>query len=139
MATILVVDDEKFSLALIEEMLASAGHEVLTAQDGEAALDILAKANGIRAIITDLRMPRFNGLRLIRDLRGAGDTIPIIAVSGVNADQLILAEDYGANAILTKPLDRDKLLKALDDALEQTRSKWSEAWIHPEFGSVGDR
>lgn len=139
MATILVVDDEDFSLTLIEEMLVSAGHEVLKARDGEAALDLLEREKGIRAIITDLRMPRFNGLRLIRDLRGVGDTIPIIAVSGVNADQLILAEDYGANAILAKPLDRDKLLKALDDALEQTRSKWSEAWIHPEFGSVDER
>jgi CheY-like chemotaxis protein len=138
MATILVVDDEDFSLALIEEMLVSVGHDVLTAQDGEAALTLLEQTKGIRAIITDLRMPRFNGLRLIRELRGVGDTIPIIAISGVNADQLILAEDYGANAVLSKPLDRDKLLKALDDALERTRSKWSEAWIHPEFGSVGE-
>lgn len=138
MATILVVDDEDFSLTLIKEMLVSAGHEVLTARDGEEALKVLVTAEGVSAIITDLRMPRFNGLRLIRELRGGGDTIPIIAVSGVNADQLILAEDYGANAILTKPLDRDKLLRALDGALEQTKSKWSDAWIHPEFGSVGE-
>lgn len=138
MATILLVDDEDFSLALIEEMLVSAGHEVLAARDGEEALSLLKQTKGIHVIITDLRMPRLNGLRLIRELRGVGDTIPIIAVSGVNADQLILAEDYGANAVLAKPLDRDQLLKALRDALEKTRSEWSEAWIHPEFGSVGE-
>ncbi len=101
------------------------------------APDVLEKAKGIHAIIS----PHASVQRSTpdRDLRGVGDTIPIIAVSGLNADQLILAEDYGANASLTKPLDRDKLLKALDDALEETRSEWSEAWIHPEFGSVGDR
>lgn len=138
MATILVVDDEDVTLALVGQILTAAGHRVLPARNGREAINLLDREKSIRVVVTDLRMPEFNGLRLIRDRRDAGDMIPIIAMSGVNADQLILAEDYGANATLMKPIDRDKLLAAVDRALEQARSQWSGAWIHPEFGSVDD-
>ena len=137
MARILLVEDDESSQVLVSEMLRSGGHKVLVASDGQEALRIL-KTDHFAAIVTDLRMPLVNGLRLIRELRGAGDTIPIIAVSGVNWDQLPLAQDYGANAALPKPLDRDKLLEVVDRVLSDTRSDWSTAWIHPEFGSVGD-
>jgi CheY-like chemotaxis protein len=83
-------------------------------------------------------MPVVNGLRLIRDLREAGDTIPIIAVSGQNADQLMLAEDYGANAAVMKPLRKEAFLKVVDQVLSDTRDTWSDVWIHPEFGHVAD-
>jgi len=138
MASILVVDDEEVTLVLVKEMLASAGYEVITARNGRAALDLLDRIGTIRVIVTDLRMPEINGLRLIRDRREAGDMIPIIAISGVNADQLILAEDYGANATLMKPIDRSKLLAAVEKVLADSQSRYSDAWIHPEFGTLGD-
>lgn len=138
MARIMVVDDEEMSQGIIGQILESGGHDVVTLNNGKEALERLREDTELRAIVTDLRMPLVNGLRLIRALREAGDTIPIIAVSGTNADQLMLAEDYGANAGLTKPLDRDELLQVLDRALSDSRSTWSEAWIHPEFGAVGD-
>ena len=83
-------------------------------------------------------MPNVNGLRLIRELRENGDTIPILAVSGINRDQLMLAEDYGANVGLSKPIDRDELLKIVEQVLSDSRDDWSGVWIHPEFGNVGD-
>lgn len=138
MSHILVVDDEQSSRTLLSEMLTSAGHQVVRADEGEQALDTLKRRSDIRCVVTDLRMPVMNGLRLIRTIREAGDTIPIVAVSGANADQLLLAEDYGANAILFKPLDREKVLDVVSRILAQTRSDWSDAWIHPEFGSVGE-
>ncbi len=138
MASILVVDDEQSGRVLAERILTSAGHHVVHAENGAEAIDVLERRSDIRAIVTDLRMPVMNGLRLIRTLRESGDTIPIVAVSGVNADQLDLAEDYGANAGLFKPLDRDELLPIVDRILAETRSDWSDAWIHPEFGSVGE-
>lgn len=131
MTKILVVDDEVTSLALLKEMLRSADYEVVTATNGKEALDVLDNVRDIRAVVTDLKMPHINGLRFIRDRREAGDMIPIIAISGVAADQLILAEDYGANATLFKPVDRDKLLAALERALGDSQSM-SGAWIQPE-------
>lgn len=138
MAKILLVDDEEIDQALIREMLVHGGHEVVLAKNGQEAIAVL-ESKEVAAVVTDLRMPLVNGLRLIRSLRGEGDTIPIIAISGANRDQLLLAQDYGANAGLTKPVDRDKLLAVLKQVLSETRESWTNAWIHPEFGSVGER
>lgn len=137
MARILLVEDGESDRFLVADMLTYGGHEVVVAENGREAIRILRKEH-FGAIVTDLRMPLINGLRLIRELRARGDAIPIIAISGVNWDQLMLAQDYGANAGLTKPLDRDELLAVLDRVLSEARSGWSDVWIHPEFGSVGD-
>ena len=138
MAKILLVDDEESAQTIVGEMLRSGGHEVFQASDGQEAMALL-KGQHVDAVVTDLRMPIVNGLRLIRALRTQGDTMPIIAISGANRDQLMLAQDYGANAGLVKPMDRKELLDILDRALADSRDSWADAWIHPEFGSVGDR
>jgi CheY-like chemotaxis protein len=137
MKRILIVEDDESSQFVIKELLESAGYETVTAGNGRAAMEVMA-TDVVNAIVTDLRMPVVNGLRLIRALREKGDTIPIVAISGANADQLMLAEDYGANAALTKPLDRDAFLSVMKKVVSDNRENWSDVWIHPEFGSVGD-
>jgi CheY-like chemotaxis protein len=62
-------------------------------------------------------MPARNGLRLIQDLRALDEGFPIIAMSGTNADQLQMAEDFGANAVLYKPLSVDMVLGAVNRLL----------------------
>lgn len=138
MAKVLLVEDEAESQQLIGAILRSAGYEVVIVDDGRQALDHV-KENHVDAVVTDLRMPVLNGLRLIRELRDTGDTIPILAVSGHNRDQLMLAEDLGANAALVKPVRKDEILSILDRVIADTRTSWSGAWIHPEFGKVGER
>ncbi len=85
MVKILLVDDEELDLSLIREILLKGGHDILSAENGPQALEI-PEDEGVTAVVVvvDLRMPVFNGLRLIKTLRGSGDTIPIIAVSGGN-------------------------------------------------------
>ena len=136
MSRILVVDDEEQAQTLVGEVLRAEGHEVTEASNGREAFDLLRETH-VQAIVIDLRMPF--GLRLIKALRATGDTVPIIAVSGANGDQLMLAQDYGANAGLLKPLDHDELLDVLDRPLSDTRDSWTDAWISSEFGSMGDR
>jgi CheY-like chemotaxis protein len=135
---ILLVEDDESAQALYRDMLVSGGHEVLLASNGQEAIELLNREI-VTAVVTDLRMPLINGLRLIRTLRDMGDTVPIIAISGVNRDQLLLAQDYGANACLVKPVERQTLLDVLDRSLSEARGGWANAWIHPEFGSVSDR
>ena len=65
MATVLVVDDEEPELALLAQLVKSAGHNCLVARSGREALDMLKEWCDVNAIITDLRMPEINGLRLI--------------------------------------------------------------------------
>ena len=138
MAVVLLVEDEIESQQLIGLMLSTAGYEVMTAADGARAIQVV-KEHDVDAVVTDLKMPIMNGLRLIKALRGLGDTIPILAISGHNKDQLMMAEDLGANAALAKPIDRDELISVLERVIKDTQTDWSSAWIHPEFGKVGER
>lgn len=138
MSKVLVVDDEPSAAHWIAQVLLTRGHDSVLAFDGEEALDLLSTGD-FDLVITDLAMPKFNGLRLIRTIRSGGDTLPIIALSGKNADQLMLAEDYGANAAIAKPLDPERLLALVSKIIDDSRARWSSAWIHPEFGSVEER
>ena len=127
MAKILVVDDEEIDRVFERAVLESAGHELFYAQDGASALKI-CKETAIDVVVTDLAMPDFNGLRLIKELRTEGVGVPIIAVSGWAADQLDLAEDYGANVALVKPLDGRDLIQAVEDMLEDPTRDKGDPW-----------
>jgi CheY-like chemotaxis protein len=115
-ARILIVDDEEMDRMLERSILESAGHDLIFASDGAAALEICHEED-VELVVTDLAMPGFNGLRFIRELREARFFMPIIAVSGWAIDQLDLAREYGADVVFAKPLEKDKLLAAVDLAL----------------------
>jgi CheY-like chemotaxis protein len=117
MATILIVDDEEIERLLEKTILEAAGHELFFAKDGESALKLCAEKD-VDLVLTDLAMPGFSGLRLIRELRMKQSDLPIVAVSGWAADQLDLAQDYGADVILAKPVDAQELLKVIDGVLQ---------------------
>jgi two-component system capsular synthesis sensor histidine kinase RcsC len=116
MALILIVDDEEMDRVLERSILENAGHHLLFASDGEAAMRV-CREEPVELVVTDLAMPDFNGLRFIRQLREAGLYIPLIAVSGWAVDQLDLAREYGADIALPKPLDGPALLSAVEAAL----------------------
>jgi CheY-like chemotaxis protein len=116
MAIILIVDDEEMERVLEKTILEGAGHQLLFAGDGEAALKI-CKERDVDILITDLAMPGFSGLRLIRELRLGGLDLRIIAVSGWAADQLDLASEYGADITLFKPIEAEELKGAIEEAL----------------------
>ena len=133
MARILVVDDEEMERALERAILEEAGHSLLFASDGEMALR-LCMTEDVELVITDLAMPHFNGLRFIKELREAGARIPVIAVSGWATDQLDLAEGYGADFVLMKPLDGPKLLESVNKALGRGEEVGgSDPWFRERF------
>lgn len=117
MALVLIVDDEEMERVLDTAILEAAGHEILYARDGLAALAV-CKSQDVEVIVTDLAMPEASGLRLIRELREALADTPIIAVSGWARDQLDLALRYGADFALTKPLDAQEVLQTVEKCLE---------------------
>ncbi len=136
MATILFVDDDEVERIFAREVLEPRGHRVLFAGDGESALEIYRRPGlEVDVVVTDLAMPRLNGLRLIKALKAFEPTVQIIAASGVAADQLDLAEEFGAIATLAKPWSPPRFLEALDIALKGTRESrdwtqgnWEEIW-----------
>jgi CheY-like chemotaxis protein len=122
MATILFVDDDEMERYFAREILEPRGHRVLYAGDGETALRIFG-SESVDVVVTDLAMPRLNGLRLIQQLLEEDPRVRVIAASGVNADQLDLAEDFGAVAVLKKPWDPRAFLDTLERILSEDRNR----------------
>ena len=117
MALVLIVDDEEMERVLGSAILESAGHEILYARDGMAAVEVCEEKE-VEVIVTDLAMPGASGLRLIRELREARLEVPIIAISGWAKDQLDLALEYGADFALSKPVDGHELLDTIERSLD---------------------
>lgn len=117
MTRILIVDDEPHMRLLVSSMLESPEHELLTAENGQAALAIL-RSEPIDVVITDLIMPEKNGIDLILEIRQICPNVKIVAMSGGGGlsgrfDYLPLANLIGATNILRKPFKRDELRHAV--------------------------
>ena len=109
---ILVVDDDRDMLALLQDLLESEAYEVDTAHDGLIALEKLVhRRERYEVILLDLTMPRMNGLQLIQVLRQQEEAClrNIIVVSG-NQDAMQQATWLGIRFYLAKPFDLETLL-----------------------------
>jgi CheY-like chemotaxis protein len=103
MARILVVDDEPAILTILDEVLRDEGYEVVVADDGVTALQVLAQT-GVDLIITDTMMPRVSGLEVIRSARARPDVldIPVILMSAAARPDL---DGLGPVTFMAKPFD----------------------------------
>ena len=119
MAKILVIDDDKFVVAIIAGTLKNTGHEVEVAYDGEAG-EQMFDAGTFDVVICDMLMPRQEGIETIRYMRGAKPGVGIVAVSGglgTDFDVLAVAKQVGAHATLPKPFHAPQIVAAVDEAL----------------------
>jgi two-component system response regulator FlrC len=112
----LVVDDEPTVRRLLADALQRAGVEVLTAADGEEALAVFAEARP-PLVVTDLRMPRMDGLALARAVRALAPETAIVAVTGYTEDAGDLVEQGGH--VLTKPFTLAELRAVLARVLRR--------------------
>lgn len=101
---------------MLQTILQREDHEVLLAKDGREALE-LYEGKGIQAIITDLQMSDVHGLELITIVRDFDPRPPIIAISGTGEVQLEMAQALGAQKTLTKPVNPQALLDAVQEVL----------------------
>jgi two-component system, OmpR family, KDP operon response regulator KdpE len=113
---ILIVDDEPQILRALRAGLSAHGYDVVSAADGEEALD-KAAVELPDAVILDINMPRKSGLEVCRQLR-EWSKVPIIVLSVRDAERdKVTALDLGADDYLTKPFGTDELLARLRVAL----------------------
>jgi DNA-binding NtrC family response regulator len=121
MARILIIDDEDQIRSMLRLMLERVGYEVAEAPDGMEGIRQY-RENPADLIITDLIMPNKDGIGMIIDLKKEFPEIKIIAMSGggVNRPEGYLngAMKLGATRTLTKPIDRDEMLKAVRETLK---------------------
>ena len=122
---ILVVDDEIYIVHILDFSLGMEGYEVLTALDGEQALDRL-KSDKPDLIVLDIMMPKVDGYEVCRTIKTNPETqhIPVILLSakGRNVDQK-MGFDVGADDYITKPFSPRKLVERINALLGQTVSE----------------
>ena len=109
--TVLVVDDERYIVDLLSDLLEAEGYDVRRAYDGLAALEEVERA-APDLVITDVMMPRLDGLTLIRHLRQRNTDLPIVLMSAAVADPAQPDVRFVA-----KPFDIDNMLAVVDRAL----------------------
>jgi CheY-like chemotaxis protein len=122
MGRVLVIDDEPQIRSMLRMMLERAGHEVEEAPDGIEGIRIY-RNNPADLIISDLIMPNKDGIGMIIELKKEFPDVKIIAMSGggLNKPEGYLegAKKLGAQRTLTKPIDRDELLRTVSDTLKE--------------------
>jgi DNA-binding NtrC family response regulator len=119
--TVLIVDDEESFLHLVQSVLVDEGFAVETATDGSAAINLIQNSS-FDLILLDIKMPRVDGVEVLRFVKDSFIDTPVIMVTGVN-DIKIAVEcmKLGAYSYVTKPYSLDELRAVIDRALERTR------------------
>ncbi len=121
---ILVVDDDSFVRDILADILESSGYLVITAQNGQEGLNLIASEPALDLVISDINMPVLDGLGLIRRLRQEEKSeIPITVLSGNNEVAIAIeAINLGANDYLLKDENlQDTVLLSIEQVLEKKR------------------
>ena len=110
---ILVVDDSKNTLEVLQRNLTSQGYTVFTASGVEEAINILGNTT-VELVITDLKMPRISGIDLIRHVReNFKDTVIMMITGYASIEGAVEAVKTGAEEYLAKPFTDDELFSAV--------------------------
>ena len=110
METILIVDDEKNYLTILSAILEDEGFEVLTAPGGSEALDI-HKASDLDLILTDMKMPKMDGIELLENIKENDPDLPVIMMTAHGTvDKAVEAMQKGAYTYVLKPFDNERLI-----------------------------
>lgn len=137
-ARVLIVDDDAVQRSDLAEMVASLGFEVATAADGREALNILESLTA-NVILTDLVMPRKDGIELLKELAARGDRTPIIVLTGFGSiEQAIsIVHDLKAFWFLEKPVNAGVLSALLDRAVQQSNLVDETELLHRQLSYQG--
>ena len=125
MVRLLIVDDSQSQLITIRALLVDEPYELVTAEDGKVALDmILAETPDI--VVTDMLMPNVDGLELIKQLRQLKPQLPVILISEVGTEEVsVEALRVGATAFVPKSRLHEELAGTVRHALELVKTDYS--------------
>jgi len=119
--TVLIVDDEKNYLLVLEALLSKEGFQVLTAGSGPEALAVLREAE-TDLVLTDMKMPGMDGIELLKAIKKTDPDLPVIVMTAYGTvDRAVEAMKRGAYDYLTKPFENKELLLTVAKALELSR------------------
>ncbi|MFW6180973.1 MAG: sigma-54-dependent transcriptional regulator, partial [Spirochaetota bacterium] len=106
--SILVVDDEQNMCTVLRILLENDGHTVHTAYTGSKALDILCASRDVGLVISDLRLPDFDGIEMLKRMKGMGLDIPMVLITAYGSIEVaVQAMKMGARDFITKPFNKE--------------------------------
>jgi two-component system response regulator AtoC len=136
-ATILVCDDEELIRWSLRQHLQSEGYRVLEAEDGQACLEVAMK-NAPDLIISDLKMPRMDGMEMLRRLREADNDLPVIVITAHgDVNSAMEATRLGARAYVNKPFDLREVGHAVGKVLQAHRLEQEVRYLRRRQMSYG--
>jgi DNA-binding response OmpR family regulator len=123
---ILLIDDDTLIRRSVARVLMQNGHDVVTAEDGVRGIELYHREK-FDLIVTDIYMPRQEGIETILTLRREDNLTKIIAISGGGrtgtTDTLEMARRLGANGIIEKPFRTDQLLAKIDAVMREPQEE----------------
>ncbi|HTY24405.1 MAG TPA: sigma-54 dependent transcriptional regulator [Desulfomonilaceae bacterium] len=136
MSTILVVDDEKNYLVVLEELLQDEGYEVVTAASGAEAMEIIEKTP-VDTVLTDIKMPGMSGMDLLEKLTAMDSDLPVILMTAyAEVDQAVSAMKKGALDHIQKPFDNKDVKRAVARGVEKRSLIKNIRRLETELGTL---
>ncbi len=121
MATILIVDDSWLTRRFVTTALSKEGYDLLEADNGEKALEILEEQK-VDCLLLDLLMPGLDGYTVMKELQKQKSSVPIIVLTAdIQKTTHAKCTELGAFRILVKPSEKKDIKKAVVDALRRRR------------------
>lgn len=121
---ILVVEDNDFVRMQMVRYLTQSDFQVIEATDGHAALETIKTQDDITLAIVDVRMSPVDGFTFIDLIRSAGHKIPVILVTGDDDPNLLAqSSDLGVSTVLLKPVEKDRLIQAVQRVVQPHKGK----------------
>ena len=120
MHTVLMVDDSAAIRKMVEHTLVTAGYRVVTAEDGDIALDLAKSVDPFELVITDVNMPNMDGISLIRELRALDkyQFRPILVLTTESStEKKMEGKSAGATGWIVKPFVPDQLVDVVQKVL----------------------
>ena len=119
---ILVIDDEKNYLIVMEALLKDAGYEVTALNDPEMALHFLDESE-VDVVITDMKMPKLSGKEVLQRIKKSWPDLPVLIMTAFGSiESAVEAMRYGAFDYITKPFANDELLLSVHNAVELSKA-----------------
>ncbi len=136
METVLIVEDKESMAQMLAETIETAGFHCMTAKDGAEGIRQI-KENKVDLVLTDLKLPKRDGMEVLRKAKEENPMLPVIMMTAYGSvDIAVKAIKDGAYDFITKPFDTDHLLHLIRKALETHRLMTENLLLKEEFSSV---
>jgi len=132
---ILIVDDEPGMCRLLESVLGGEGYQVVSFQKPQEALQALERTS-FDLVVTDIRMPRVNGMQILEAVRSQSPDIPVVLITAFGTlESAVQAMKQGASDFVAKPFKNEQIKLAVNNALEKQRLRDENKRLKAELAS----